>query len=105
MPRRYADERGVVIREDHVPESLRHLLPLARIWCIGDDVERGEFMSAASREEKARLVMTVSPHFEALTEWSAIENARVPVPDEVILLDGLALAAAEARMELDRDTM
>jgi len=38
------------------------------------------------------------PQFEALAEWSAVENAKTPVPDEAVLYDMLAEAAAEARL-------
>lgn len=53
---RYADQPGVSIDEQNVPKQLRALLPLARIWAIGDDVERSDFMEQASFEEKKDLV-------------------------------------------------
>ncbi len=56
-------------------------------------------MARASFAEKKRLVDAVRPHFEALAKWSKAEHHKTPVPDEVVLLDMLALSAAEARLE------
>ncbi|MFN0009119.1 MAG: hypothetical protein ACKVXR_14545 [Planctomycetota bacterium] len=103
MTSRYADQPDVSIDEQNVPEELRALLPLARIWAIGDDVERNDFMEQASVEERKHLVDTVAPHFEALSEWSSVENRKTPVPDVVVLLDMLAEAAAEALLEVYPD--
>ena len=96
MTSRYADEPGVTVDESYVPEAFRPLLPFARIWSIGDDVERHEFMESTARETLKEMVDAVYPHFDALAEWSLAETQKVPVRDEVVLLDMLAEAAAEA---------
>ncbi len=41
---RYADIDGVCIDDKKVPERLRHLIPFAKHWSIGDDVERVDVM-------------------------------------------------------------
>ena len=100
MKSRYADVLGITIDEQYVPKAFRSLLPLARIWAIGDDIERNDFMESCSPEAMKELVDAVYPHFDGLAEWSAVENQKIPLRDEVVLLDMLAEAAAEALYEV-----
>jgi hypothetical protein len=37
---RYIDIPDVVIDINNIPENLRDLLPLAKIWAIGDDIDK-----------------------------------------------------------------
>jgi hypothetical protein len=53
----------------HVPEDLRDLVPLARKWGIGDDVERAKLIESASAEELQALQEAVSPKSARIAEW------------------------------------
>jgi len=52
-----------------VPESLRHLVPLAREWGIGDDVERMEYIERSSAADREDLVTAIAPHHSEITAW------------------------------------
>ena len=97
---RYAELDGVSLDPDRIPEKLRHLLGLARVWAIGDDVERQRFLESVSMEEKKAFVDAVDPLQEELAAWSQERSSDTPVPDEVVLYDMMAEAAAEAVAEV-----
>ena len=42
-----------------MPDSVRALLPLAEVWGIGDDVERGMVVEAASVEDLQAMIAAV----------------------------------------------
>lgn len=101
---RYSDMDGVVIDSLNVPERIRHLIPLARHWSVGDDSERGDLMLLTPAEELKALVVAVRPYQDEIRQWCSAHHADVPVPDEVVLFDMLSQAAAEAEavhVELD----
>ena len=52
-----------------VPESLRHLVPLAQQWGIGDDSERMESIASASAADRAALEAALAPHQAEITTW------------------------------------
>jgi hypothetical protein len=89
---RYADQ--VAIDPAKVPEEFRHLPPLAAEWSIGDDEELDAYIGAASPEQKRQLVDAFSPHFDALGKWHQRCQGVVPQPDELVLFDTAANAAA-----------
>lgn len=91
---RYSDIPEVVIDESKIPPALRHLLPLAREWSIGDDVELDAYIAAASDEQLRRFVDAFAPHFDALEAWHNELSDLVPQPDELVLFDIAAHAAA-----------
>jgi len=97
---RYAEADGVSIDPNRIPAHLRHLLDYARTWAIGDDVERDHFMRSVPPAEKKAFVDAVDPLQDELAKWSAEHRHDVPVPDEVVLYDMMAEAAAEAVAEL-----
>ncbi len=97
---RYAEADGVSIDPNRIPEHLRHLLDYARVWAIGDDVERDHFMRSVPLAEKQAFVDAVDPLQDELAKWSAAHRHDVPVPDEVVLYDMMAEAAAEAVAEV-----
>ncbi len=92
---RYADAPDVVIDPMKVPEDLRDLLPLAEKWAIGDDVERAHFRNSVPATERRELIDMVSPKWDRLEQYCAERRDEVPVPDEVVLFDMTAEAAAE----------
>jgi hypothetical protein len=91
---RYSDNPEVVIDESKIPAAFRHLLPLAREWCIGDDLELEAYIASASTEQRRRFVDAFAPHFDALTAWHDELSHLVPQPDELVLFDIATNAAA-----------
>jgi hypothetical protein len=94
MTRRYTDNPKVKIDPAKVPPEFRHLLPLAKEWSIGDDVELEAYIAAASEEKKKELVAAFSPHFDGLWKWHQACERIVPQPDELVLFDAASNAAA-----------
>ena len=52
-----------------VPADLRHLIPLAQRWGIGDDVERLAQVDAATSAQRAELRNALAPHQARVTAW------------------------------------
>ena len=91
---RYSDIPDVRIDPENVPAEFRHLVPLAKEWSISDDVELDEYIAEASDEKKQQLVDAFGPHFDALWKWHQECEELVPQPDELVLFDIAANAAA-----------
>lgn len=93
---RYSELEGVVIDALKVPERFRHLVPLAKYWSIGDDVERADMMWLTRYEELKELVLAVRPFADEISIWCCTYHADVAVANEVILFQMLGRAVAEA---------
>lgn len=79
---------------DRVPESLRHLVPLARQWGIGDDVERMEFIERSSAADRDALADALDPHHADITAWlDSFEPGEMP--DEAAAFMYMQLALEE----------
>lgn len=52
-----------------VPPDLRHLIPLAHEWGIGDDAERLAKVDRATPAQRAELRRAVAPHQSRITQW------------------------------------
>lgn len=52
-----------------MPEALRHLLPLAQTWGIGDDHDRWEREKTATPEAKQELSAAVTPYRPQIIAW------------------------------------
>jgi hypothetical protein len=52
-----------------VPTDLRHLLPLAERWGIGDDVERNQKVSRATTADREELRNAITPFSARITAW------------------------------------
>jgi hypothetical protein len=96
---RYADQ--VPIDPEKVPGEFRHLLPLAREWSIGDDAELDAYIDAATPQKKQELVDAFRPHFDALWQWHQRCEHLAPQPDELVLFDTAANAAATVHTFLE----
>jgi hypothetical protein len=94
QPDRYADH--VKIDESRVPEELRHLIPYAKYWSIGDDVDRAKLMAKASKARKKALVDAVWPHWAELNTWCESNDWS----DAGIIFTNLIEATVEARLEV-----
>ena len=97
---RYADIPEVKIDPANVPEEFHHLIPLAKEWSIGDDVELNAYITAASEANKKAFVAAFSPHFDTLWKWHPACEHRVPQPDELVMFDIAANAAATVQSML-----
>jgi hypothetical protein len=96
---RYADH--VRIDEKKVPEQFRHLIPHAKYWSVGDDVERCRLMARTSLAQKRALVDAVWPLWKELNAWcDEAHGFATPVPDEVVIFEMLFEPVAEARVEV-----
>jgi len=91
---RYSDIPEVVIDESKIPADVLPLLPLAREWSISDDVELEAYIAAASEQKKRAFFEAFRPHFPALAKWHSESAHLVPQPDELVLFDMAANAAA-----------
>ena len=96
---RYSDQ--VALDESKVPEEFRHLIPLAKEWSIGDDVELDAYNEAAALEKKKELAEAFRPHFDALWQWHKRCEGLIPQPDELVLFDTAANAAATVHTLLE----
>ncbi|HEY3011299.1 MAG TPA: hypothetical protein VGJ36_01035 [Gemmatimonadales bacterium] len=68
--RLYAENRPVVrLDPERVPPYLRHLVPLAEKWGIGDDIIRNDYIAKAEAREKRELHDALYQPFEQITEW------------------------------------
>ena len=94
---RYADIPEVRIDPAQIPVEFHPLLSLAKEWSISDDVELDAYIEAASEDKKKELVDAFSPHFDGLWKWHQACEHLVPQPDELVLFDIAANAAATVR--------
>jgi hypothetical protein len=53
----------------NVPAHLRHLIPLAEKWGIGDDIIRNDLIDKSSVAEKRGLHDALYAPFERVSEW------------------------------------
>lgn len=68
-----------------VPENLRHLIPYAEMWGVGDDLIRGDMRRSAPREAIEELTRVVEAHDELLDAWLAGPDADSGNPSEEYL--------------------
>jgi hypothetical protein len=59
----------VTFDEDEVPAALKRLIPLARVWGIGDDVLREDMVAGADPSELNELKRAVSAVDDDLSNW------------------------------------
>ena len=66
----YAENRPIIrLNPAVVPADLRHLIPLAEKWGIGDDIIRHDLVERSSHPEKRELHDALYEPFERITEW------------------------------------
>jgi hypothetical protein len=85
------------LRAENVPDDLRHLVPLAEKWGIGDDVERGGFIEQASADDRQALVQAITPHQSRITAWLDSFSTD-PMSDEAAAFMYMQLAVEEMRV-------
>lgn len=91
--RRSADETGRVrLDQARVPAHLRHLVPLAEKWGIGDDGIRNERVDKASTAERRELHDAFYEPFEQITEWlNSFGKSELPAEAVAFMYAQLAL--------------
>ena len=81
---------------DNVPEDLRHLVPLAERWGIGDDVDRNAAVDRATPAERQELEQAIAPSDARITAW--LDSFRQqPMTDEAAAFMYMQLALEEMR--------
>jgi hypothetical protein len=66
----YAEDRPMVkLDPANVPTDLRHLVPLAEKWGIGDDIIRNDLIAKSPNVEKRELHDALYEPFERITDW------------------------------------
>jgi nucleotidyltransferase/DNA polymerase involved in DNA repair len=68
-PAAATDARAQRVDAEQVPAELRHLIPMAERWGIGDDVDRNAKVDRATSAEREELRAAVEPHEAAITAW------------------------------------
>jgi hypothetical protein len=75
----YAENRPIIqLDPTLVPPDLRHLIPLAEKWGIGDDIIRNDFIDKASSAEKRELHDALAEPSARITEWLNSFDASSP---------------------------
>ena len=94
------DESGTGLDFTLLPPELQPLANLIRDYGIGDDIERGKAVAAASPAELDELVTAVAPHWQVINAFLD-ENMQPPgrLQDFAVALGDLAQAAMEADLE------
>ena len=80
----YAENRPVLqLDRARVPDHLRHLVPLAEKWGIGDDIIRNDLVDKSTSAERRELHDALYEPFERVTEWLNSFAGR-PLPPEAV---------------------
>ena len=84
------------LNANNVPDDLRHLVPLAERWGIGDDVDRNAAVDRATPVERAELERALAPSNARITAW--LDSFRQqPMTDEAAAFMYMQLALEEMR--------
>jgi len=66
----YAENRPILRLDPvQIPTDLRHLVPLAEKWGIGDDIIRNDLIDKSSSVERRELHDSLYAPFEKIAEW------------------------------------
>ena len=87
---------ATTLNAENVPADLRHLVPLAQRWGIGDDVDRNAAVDRATAAERAELEQAISPVDARITAWLN-SFGQQPMPDEAAAFMYMQLALEEMR--------
>ena len=84
-----------------MPDEVRALLPLARVWGIADDIERSLKVEDASPQDLRELVERAAAAEPGVYAWLEAAAADPSDPDYVPIAT-LTMAADEARVFLGK---
>jgi hypothetical protein len=79
---------------EQVPADLRHLVPIAERWGIGDDVDRNAKVDRATAAERQELQTALEPHNARITAWLD-SFGQGPMSDEAAAFMYMQLALTE----------
>lgn len=82
------------LNPDQVPEDLRHLVPLAEKWGIGDDVDRNAKVDSSTPAERSELRAAITPASSSITTWLD-SFGKDPMSDEAAAFMYMQLALEE----------
>jgi hypothetical protein len=82
------------LNPEQVPEDLRHLVPLAEKWGIGDDVDRNAKVERATPAERSELRAAITPASSSITTWLD-SFGKEPMSDEAAAFMYMQLALEE----------
>ncbi|MEI6193208.1 MAG: hypothetical protein WCS42_02640 [Verrucomicrobiota bacterium] len=65
-----AETRPVIhIEPQQVPDTLRHLIPLAERWAIACDVRRADYFDKQPEQDIRDFWIAVQPHCQEINHW------------------------------------
>lgn len=82
------------LNPEQVPEDLRHLVPLAEKWGIGDDADRSAKVESATPAERSELRAAITPVSSSITTWLD-SFGKGPMSDEAAAFMYMQLALEE----------
>ena len=85
----------VTFDEDEVPAALQHLIPLARVWGIGDDVLREDMVAAADPAALQELKRAVREANRDLRNWLSSPSALASLTPAYLAFTNLRMVADE----------
>lgn len=81
--------------ESEVPDSLKYLIPLARVWGIGDDVLREDMVAAADPAAMKDLKRAVRAVDRDLSKWLTSPAALSKISPAYLAFANLLMVADE----------
>lgn len=85
----------VAFDENEVPAALKHLIPLARVWGIGDDVLREDMVAAADPEALMELKRAVKAVNRDMSDWLSSPSALAKISPAYLAFTNLRMVADE----------
>jgi hypothetical protein len=89
------------LNPEQVPEDLRHLVPLAEKWGIGDDADRNAKVERATPAERNELRAAITPVSSSITTWLD-SFGKEPMSDEAAAFMYMQLALEEMPADAPR---
>jgi hypothetical protein len=81
--------------ESEVPDSLKHLIPLARVWGVGDDVLREDMVEAADPAALKEVKSAVTASKQDLRNWLSSPAALAKLSPAYLAFTNLRMVADE----------
>ncbi|MBP7866269.1 MAG: hypothetical protein KA419_09990, partial [Acidobacteria bacterium] len=88
------NRQHIQLDPEKVPEGLRHLIPYAELWGVGDDIIRDDMVKRASPEIVEDLRRVIEIHEDLLDKWLAGPEAESSQPSvEYLAFSAMRMAA------------
>jgi hypothetical protein len=79
--------------EAEVPDSVKHLIPLAKVWGIGDDLLRDAMARAADPDALRELKIAVLAVDDELERWLLSREALATISPAYLAVTNLVMVA------------